>query len=71
MSEILAQKMRTLFHRFDLNQDGRLTAEDFYEVGEAFVREGDLEGNDADNVREHLKKVNTHVKIGISMFFQG
>ena len=53
----MKRKMRTLFRRLDIDNDGFLTRRDYEGIAERFVQEGKLEGPEAEKVRDNMQKV--------------
>ena len=59
MSDLWSRKIRTFFQRIDYDGDGVLTIKDCEGLAEGFITTGNLEGQEADNLRHSIHKVNT------------
>jgi hypothetical protein len=57
MSKFFELKMRTLFNRFDINQNGTIEEIDFEKWAEKLISLGNLNGDKANELRINIKKI--------------
>ena len=61
MADLWNRKMRTVFKRFDFDDDGILSEKGYLDYAENIIKGGNLKGQKAEAVRNSLKKVHPYV----------